>query len=223
MILQTKCGLCALEDIGVFQSVGCVWLCDPVDCSACQASLSFTISLSLLKLMSIESVMPSTHLILCHPLLLLPSICPSIKVFSNESALCIRWPKYWSFNTTGCLLLSFKKEGNSDTSYNMDEAWGLYAKRNSQSQILKTDKYYTISLTWGPKSTHLKIRCLHWDRGRMAGARGWVEGARTSLTGQSFSFARWRVLEISSTTLWTHLVLPNNALQWLGRWFLFCI
>ena len=63
-----------------------------------QASLSFTISWSLLKLMSIKSVIPSNHLILCHPLLLLPSIFPSIRVFSNESVLCIRWSKYWSFS-----------------------------------------------------------------------------------------------------------------------------
>ena len=74
----------------------CLTLCDPMD-SALQASLSFTISLSLLKLMSIELVMPSNHLILCCPLLL-PSIFPSIRVFPNESALRIRWPKYWSFN-----------------------------------------------------------------------------------------------------------------------------
>ena len=66
--------------------------------AACPSSLSFTISLSLLKLMSIESVMPSNHLILCHPLLLLPSIFPSITVFSSESALRIRLPKYWSFS-----------------------------------------------------------------------------------------------------------------------------
>ena len=66
--------------------------------AACQVSLSFTISWKLLKLMSIELVMPSNHLILCCPLLLLPSILPSIKVFSNVSALCIRWPKYWSFS-----------------------------------------------------------------------------------------------------------------------------
>ena len=64
--------------------------------AAHQTSLSFTISPSLLKLMSIKSVMPSNHLILCHPLLLLPSIFPSIRVFSNESALRIRWPKYWT-------------------------------------------------------------------------------------------------------------------------------
>ena len=66
--------------------------------AAHQASLSITNSQSLLKLMSIESVMPSNHLILCHPLLLLPSIFPSIRIFSNESVLCIRWPKYWTFS-----------------------------------------------------------------------------------------------------------------------------
>ena len=68
--------------------------------AACQASLSITNFRSLLKLMSTESVMPSNHLILCHPLLLLPSIFPSIRVFSNESVLRIRWPKYWSFSFT---------------------------------------------------------------------------------------------------------------------------
>ena len=66
--------------------------------AACQASLSITNSRSLLKLMSIESVMPSNHLILCRPLFLLPSIFPSIRVFSNKSALLIRWPKFWSFS-----------------------------------------------------------------------------------------------------------------------------
>ena len=75
----------------------CPTLCDPMDCSS-QASLSITNSQSLLKLMSIESVMPSNHLILCCPLLLPPSIFPSIRVFSNESVLCFRWPKYWSFS-----------------------------------------------------------------------------------------------------------------------------
>ena len=66
--------------------------------AACQASLSITNSRSWLKLMSIVLVMPSNHLILCHPLLCLPSILPSIRVFSNESVLYIRWPKYWSFS-----------------------------------------------------------------------------------------------------------------------------
>ena len=75
----------------VVQSLSCVWLF-----ATPQASLSFTISWSLLKLVSIESVMPSNHLILYYPLLLLPSILSSIKIFSNELALWIRWPKYWS-------------------------------------------------------------------------------------------------------------------------------
>ena len=76
-----------------------VWLFETPWTAACQASLSITNSQSLLQLISIESVMPSNHLILCHPLLLLPSIFPSIRVFSNESALHIRWPKYWSISS----------------------------------------------------------------------------------------------------------------------------
>ena len=70
--------------------------------AACQVSLSITNSRSSLKLSSIESVMPSSHLILCHPLLLLPSIFPTIRIFSNESVLHIRWPKYWSFSFSIC-------------------------------------------------------------------------------------------------------------------------
>ena len=80
------------------QSLSCVQLFVTPWTAACQASLSMTNSRNLLKLMSIESVMPSNLLILCRSLLLLPSIFPSIRVFSNESALYIRWPKYWSFS-----------------------------------------------------------------------------------------------------------------------------
>ena len=80
--------------IVVVQLLSRVQLCDPMN-SICQFSLSFTISWSLLKLISIESVMSSNHLILCYPLVLLPSVFPSIRVFSNELAICIRWPKYW--------------------------------------------------------------------------------------------------------------------------------
>ena len=82
----------------VVQSLSHVWLFVTLWTTARQASLSFTISRSLLKLMSIESVMPPNHLILCHALLLLTSIFLSIRVFSNESPLCIRWTKYWSFS-----------------------------------------------------------------------------------------------------------------------------
>ena len=80
------------------QLLSCVRLFATPWTAACQASLFITNSQSLPKLMSIELVMPSNHLILYHPLLLLPSIFPSIRVFSNESVLCIRWPKYWSLS-----------------------------------------------------------------------------------------------------------------------------
>ena len=80
------------------QLLSCVRLFVTPWTAARQASLSITNSWSLLKLMPIKLVMPSNHLILCHPLLFLPSIFPSIRVFSNESVLCIRWPKYWSFS-----------------------------------------------------------------------------------------------------------------------------
>ena len=82
----------------VVQSLSCVRLFATPWTAACQASLSFTISWSLLKLKTLEPVIPSNHLILCCPLLLLPPILPSIRVFSNEMALCIRWPKHWSFS-----------------------------------------------------------------------------------------------------------------------------
>ena len=85
-----------LSHFSSIQSLSGVQLFETSWTAACQASLSITNSQSLLKLMSIKSVMPSSHLILCHPLCLLPSIFPSIRVFSNESVLCIRWPKYWS-------------------------------------------------------------------------------------------------------------------------------
>ena len=74
----------------------CPTLCDPMDCSL--ASLSFTVSWSLLKLLSTAWVMPSSHLIFCRPLLLLLTVFPNIRVFSSESALCIKWTKYWSFS-----------------------------------------------------------------------------------------------------------------------------
>ena len=100
-----------------FSSVAqlCLTLCNPMD-AAHEASLSITNSWSLLKLISTESVMPSSHLILCHSLLLLPSIFPSIRVFSSESVLYIRWPKYWSFSFS----ISPSKEHSGLLSFRMD-------------------------------------------------------------------------------------------------------
>ena len=87
----------SLEDQFSSVAQSCPTLCDPMNCST-PGLLSITNSWSPAKPMSIELVMPSNHLILCRPLLLLPSIFPSIGVFSNKSALCIKWPKYWSFS-----------------------------------------------------------------------------------------------------------------------------
>ena len=99
--------------------------------AACQASLSFTIAWSLVKLMSIESVMPSNHLILCHPLLLLSSIFSSIRVFSNESVLYIRWPKYWSFSFN----TSPSNEHPGLISFRMDWLYLLAVKRTLKSLL----------------------------------------------------------------------------------------
>ena len=100
--------------------------------AAHHSSLSITNPQSLLKLMSIESVMPSNHLILCHPLLLLPSIFPSITVFSNESALHIRWPRYWSFSFN----ISLSNEHPGWISFRMD--WlGLLAVQETLKSLLQ--------------------------------------------------------------------------------------
>ena len=113
--------------------------------AACQASLSFTISRSLLKLMFIKSVMPSNHLILCHPLLLPPSIFPSIKVFSNESVLHIRWPKYWSFSFT----ISPSNEYSRWISFRID--WfDLLAVQGTLKSLLQPHSSKTSILWYSP-------------------------------------------------------------------------
>ena len=100
--------------------------------AACQATLSITNSQSLLNLMSIESVMPSNHFILCRRLLLLPSILPSIRVFSNESVLCIRWPKYWSFSFS----ISLSNEYSGLISFRID--WfDLLAAQGTLKRLLQ--------------------------------------------------------------------------------------
>ena len=106
--------------ISSVQSLSCVQLFATPWTAACQASLSITNSWSLLILMSIELVMPSNHLILCHPLLLLPSIFPSNRVFSNESVLCIRWPKCWSFS------ISPSNEHSGPISFSIDWFWSSF-------------------------------------------------------------------------------------------------
>ena len=136
-----------------FSSVAqsCLTLCNPWT-AARQASLSITNSWSLLKLMSMESVMPSSHLILCRPLLLLLSIFPSIRVFSNESALHIRWPKYWSFSFS----ISPSNEHPGLISFRLD--WlallavqgtlkSLLQHHSSKTSILQLSAFFTVQLS----------------------------------------------------------------------------
>ena len=133
----------------------------------CQASLSITNSWSLPKLMSILSVMPSNHLILCHPLLLLPSIIPSIRLFSNESALRIRWPKYWSFSFS----ISPSNDYSGLISFRMD--WldllavqgtlrSLLQHHSSKVSILWHSAFFTVQLSHPYMTTGKTIALTRW-------------------------------------------------------------
>ena len=136
--------------------------------AACQASLSITNSRSLPKVMSSESVMSSNHLILCCPLLLLPSIFPSIRVFSNESVLCIRWPKFWSFNFN----ISPSKEYSGLISFRMD--WldllavqgtlkSLLEHYSSKAQILWSSAFFIVQLSHPYMTTGKTIALSTWN------------------------------------------------------------
>ena len=134
------------------QSLSCVWLFATPWSAACQASLSITNSWRLFKLMSIESVMPSNHLILYCPLLLLPSIIPSIRVFPSESVLHIRWPKYWSFSFS----ISPSNEYSGLISFRMYWLDLLAAQRtlksllqhhSSKASILRHSAFFIVQLT----------------------------------------------------------------------------
>ena len=139
-----------------FSSVAqsCPTLCDPMVFATAtrQASVSITNSWSLPKLMSIESLMPSNHLILCRPLLLLPTIFPSIRVFSNEPALCIRWPKYWSFSFS----ISSSNEYLGLNSFRMDlldlvavpgTLKNLLQHHSSKASILRCSAFFIVQLS----------------------------------------------------------------------------
>ena len=136
----------------VVHSLNCVQLFVTSWTTAHRASPSFTISQSWLKLMSIESVMPSNHLIPCHPLLLLPSIFPSIRVFSKESGFCIRWQKYWSFS----FHISPSNDYSGLISFRMDwldllEVQGmlksLLQHHSSKASILRRSAFFRVQLS----------------------------------------------------------------------------
>ena len=156
--------ICHLHPFCCLVAKSCPALHNPMDCSTL-SSLSLTISRSLLKFTSIESVMPSNHLILCCPLLILPSIFPSIRVFSNESILRIRWPEYWSFS----LGISPSKEYSRLISLRID--WfDLLAVQGILKSLLQTPQFERISslalsLLYGPILTSIhdywKVYSLH--------------------------------------------------------------
>ena len=149
------------------QSLSCVQLFETPWTAAHQASLSITNSWSLLKLVSIESVMPSNHLILCHPLLLPPAIFPSIRVFSNELALLIIWPKYWSFSFN----TSPSNEHPGLISFRMD--WldllavqgtlkSLLQHHSSKASILWYSAFFIVQLSHPYMTTGKTIALTRW-------------------------------------------------------------
>ena len=149
------------------QLLSCVWLFVTPWISARQASLSMTNSQRLLKLMSIESVMPSSHLILCRPLLLLPPIPLSIRVFSNKSTLRVRWPKYWSFSFS----ISPCSEHPGLISFRMD--WldvlavqgtleSLLQHHSSKASIFRISAFFTVQLSYTYMITGKTIALTRW-------------------------------------------------------------
>ena len=149
------------------QSLSCVWLFVTPWTAACQASLSIANSQNLLKFMSIESVMPSNHLILCSPLLLLPSIFPSIRIFSNESVLHIRWPKDWSF----CFSISPSSEHPALISFRMH--WldllavqgtlkSLLQHHSLKASVLQCSAFFIVQLSHPYVTTGKTIALTRW-------------------------------------------------------------
>ena len=182
--------------IGSVQSFSRVQLFATSWTAACHVSLSITNSRSLLKLMVIESVMPSNHLILCHPLLLPPSVFPSIRVFSNGSVLHIRWSKYWSFS----LSISPSNENSGLISFRMD--WldllavqgtlkSLLQHYSSKASILRRSAFFVVQLShpcMTPGKTTALTRRL---RGRWI-QRIWEETWKDFLPPEKWGFSRWR-------------------------------
>ena len=157
--------LLSVQFSSVAQSCPTLW--NPMNCSM-PGLLSITNSWSLLKLMSIESVMPSSHLILCHPLLLLPPIPPRIRVFSNESTLHMRWPKYWSFSFS----ISPSSEHPGLISFRMD--WldllavqgtlkSFLQHHTSKASIFRCSAFFIVQLSHPYKTTGKTITLTRWN------------------------------------------------------------
>ena len=160
-------GVCPSVKFSSVQSLSRVWLHVTPWTAVCQASLSITNSRSSPKCISIELVMPSNHLILCHPLLLMPSVFPSIRVFSNESGLHIRWPKYWSFSFN----ISPFNENSGLFSFRMD--WldllavqgtlkSLLQHQSSKASLLGLSPFFIVQLSHPYMTTGKTITLTRW-------------------------------------------------------------
>ena len=149
---------CSIQSLSHVQLFATPWT------AAGQASLSITNSWSLLRLMCIESVMPSSHLILCHPLLLLPSSFPGIRVFSSESVLRIRWPKYWSFSISPSneysRLISLVLTGW--ISLQSKRLKSLLQHHSSEASILRHSAFFTVQLSHPYMTTGKTIALTRW-------------------------------------------------------------
>ena len=176
--------------------------------AARQASLSFTISWSLLKFMSIESVRPSNHHILCHSLLLLPSIFQSIRVFSDELALCIRWPKYWSFSFSISLsdkyseLISFRTDW-FDLLAVQGTLKSLLQHHSSKASILHHSAFFTVQLSHLYMTTGKTIALTRWTW-----LKYWLECVKQSVMHTIGS----KVVALLCETCRVTAVLPHRPL-----------
>ena len=194
--------------------------------TACQASLSITNSQSLPKPISIESVMPSSHLILCHPLLYLSPILPSIRVFSNESTLCMRWPKYWSFSFN----ISPSNEHPGLISFRMD--WldlavqgtlkGLLQHHISKASVLLCSAFFTVQLSHPYMTTGKTIALTRWT---FVGEVLWfpLKGYTRQYLWAVFP-TRWEKLTSQrAQTSWNHklIMLISTSVQLLCHVWLF--
>ena len=202
-----------MRDIGLKFSFTCCWsvtqlclnLCNIMDC----CTLGFLVLHHLpemFKLMSIESVMPSNHLVLCRPLLLLPSIFPSIKVFSNMSALCIRWPKYWSFN------ISLSNEYSALISFRIDWFIPGDSQESSPTPQFKNISSLALSLLYGPTLTPVHD-CWKTIALNMQAFVSKVMSLLFNLL--DFTFTTRHIHNWASFSLWSSLFILSGAISLL--------
>ena len=203
-----------------------VWLFATPLIAARQASLFITSSWSLLKFMSIELWVPSNHLILCHPLLLPPSIFPSIRVFSNEPTLPIRWPKYWSFSFN----ISLSNECSGLISFRMD--WldllavqgtlkSLLQQHSSKASILQHSAFFTVQLSHPYMTTGKTIALTKWTwEGNRQEGQGSPNGGKRLQVPDIFLSLKWQEETTSDMSFLLYTNLKGFSQHAVWPWYL---